>query len=89
MAEPIKEDVEEVDKKEDKLPALNTPMAWMKITGVLALLILINITVFLVSFGVGVIVTIPLTLFLAFLMIRDIVPRHRFPPGRPRQGNPS
>lgn len=89
MAERFEDDIVETDKKEDKLPALNTPMAWMKITGVLALFILINIAAFLVSFGAGVIVTIPLTLFLAFLMIRDIVPRHRFPPGRPRQGNPS
>ncbi len=81
------EDVRET--RENRLPAINSPMAWMKITAILALFVLINVVAFLVSFGFGVIITIPLTLFLAFLMIRDIVPRHRFPPGRPPQGTPT
>lgn len=78
-------DLDEEWKAEDKLPALNSPMAWMKITGILALMILANLVAFMVSYGVGVIVTIPLTMFLAFLMIRDIMPRHRFPRGKVKQ----
>jgi hypothetical protein len=74
---------------ENRLPAINSPVAWMKITAVLALFVAINVVAFLVSFGFGVIITIPLTLFMAFLMLRDLVPRHRFPPGRPRQGIPT
>ncbi|HKP94505.1 MAG TPA: hypothetical protein VJ385_01990 [Fibrobacteria bacterium] len=70
----------------DKLPALDTAKAWTKTLGIFAALILINVVAFLVSFGAGVIVTLPLTLFLAFLLLRDIAPRHRFPPGRPPQG---
>jgi hypothetical protein len=74
------------DESEDKLPALNNPRAWTKTLGLLALLILINIVAFLVTFGAGAIVTIPLTIFLAFLLLRDVMPRHRFPRGRPPQG---
>jgi hypothetical protein len=74
------------ENSEDKLPAPATAKDWAKIVGILALLILVNVVAFLVSFGAGVIVTIPLTLFLAFLLLRDIVPSHRLPPGRPPQG---
>ncbi|MDB5047285.1 MAG: hypothetical protein JWO30_356 [Fibrobacteres bacterium] len=70
------------ENPEARLPALNTPKNWAKIIVVFAAIILINVVAFLVSFGAGVIVTIPLTLFLAFLLLRDIVPSHRFPPGR-------
>ena len=73
---------------EDKLPALGRPMEWLKITVVLVGLAMINVVAFLVSFGAGVIITLPLTIFLAFLLLRDIVPRHRFPRGRPKQGIP-
>ena len=73
---------------EDKLPALAHPMEWFKISVVLVGLALINVVAFLVSFGAGVIITLPLTIFLAFLLLRDIVPRHRFPRGRPKQGIP-
>lgn len=71
---------------EDKLPALERPREWFKIGVVLLGLALINVVAFLVSFGAGVIVTLPLTIFLAFLLLRDIAPRHRLPPGRPKQG---
>jgi hypothetical protein len=74
------------EDSKDKLPAINSPASWAKIIGILAVLALINVVAFLVSYGAGVIVTIPLTLFLAFLLLRDIVPRHRFPPGRQPQG---
>jgi hypothetical protein len=74
------------EDSEDKLPGLTTPKAWTKALGIFAGLILINVVAFLVSFGAGVIVTIPLTVFLAFLLLRDMVPRHRLPPGRPPQG---
>jgi hypothetical protein len=71
---------------EDKLPGLTTPKAWGKTLAIFVGLLLINVVAFLVSFGAGVIVTIPLTLFLAFLLLRDMVPSHRLPPGRPPQG---
>lgn len=74
------------EHEKDKLPALGRPMDWLKITVVLAGLVLINVVAFLVSFGAGAIITLPLTIFLAFLLLRDIVPRHRLPPGRPKQG---
>ncbi|MEO6095935.1 MAG: hypothetical protein ABIW76_09695 [Fibrobacteria bacterium] len=62
--------------------AVNTPVEWLKILLVLAALIAINAVAFLVSFGAGVIVTLPITLFLGFLLLRDLVPRHRFPRGK-------
>lgn len=74
------------DSEEDSLPALNTRAAWFRIIGILVVLVVINIVAFLVSFGVGILVTLPLTLFLAFLLIRDIIPRHRLPMGRPERG---
>ena len=74
------------EHEEDKLPALGRPMDWLKITVVLIGLALINVVAFLVSFGAGVIITLPLTIFLAFLLLRDIAPRHRLPPGRPKHG---
>ncbi len=77
------------DDTEDKLPALDSTVAWLKIAGILVVLVLINVVAFLVSYGFGVIGTIPLTLLMGFLLIRDLVPRHRFPRGRqPRGANP-
>ena len=76
------------EHEEDKLPALRHPMDWFKIGVVLLGLALINVVVFLVSFGVGVIITLPLTIFLAILLLRDIAPRHRLPRGRQKQGSP-
>jgi len=70
------------EEKEDHLPALNEPVAWGKAILFFAILIAINVVGALVSYGFGVIVTIPLTAFLAFLMVRDMIPRHRLPPGR-------
>jgi hypothetical protein len=69
-------------EKENHLPALNGPVAWGKAIAFLAVLIAINVVGALVSFGFGVIVTIPLTIFMAFLLGRDLIPRHRFPRGR-------
>jgi hypothetical protein len=74
------------DENEDRLPALNSTMDWLKIIVVLLGLFLINVVAFLVSYGAGVIITLPLTIFLAFLLLRDIVPKHRFPRGRSPQG---
>jgi uncharacterized protein (DUF983 family) len=76
------------EHEEDKLPALGHPMDWLKITVVFVGLALINVVAFLVSFGAGVIITLPFTIFLAFLLLRDIVPRHRFPRGKAKQGIP-
>ena len=70
------------EDSENKLPHLATPMDWTKTIGLLAGLVIINVVAFLVSFGFGVIVTIPLTLFLGFLLLRGMAPSHRFPPGR-------
>ena len=68
--------------KDNHLPALNEPVAWGKAIAFFVILIAINVVGALVSYGFGVIVTIPLTLFMAFLLGRDLIPRHRLPPGR-------
>ena len=70
------------EETEDHLPALNEAVAWWKALLFFAILIGINVVGALVSFGFGVIVTLPLTLLMGFLLARDIVPRHRFPRGR-------
>ena len=69
----------------ERLP-LNNLEAWIKVIGILCFLVLINVVAAMVSFMWGVIVTLPLTLFLAFLLLRDLLPRHRLPPGAPREG---
>jgi hypothetical protein len=69
------------EESEENL-AVNTPVDWLKILLVMAGLIAINVVAFLVSFGIGVIVTLPITLFLGFLLLRDLVPKHRFPRGK-------
>jgi hypothetical protein len=74
------------DEAEDHLPALDTKGNWFKIVGILILLLLINLVAFAVSYGFGVIITIPLTMLMGFLVLRDMFPRHRFPPGRPPRG---
>ena len=74
------------DNPKDKLPGLNNVWAWLKVIGILALLVGLNVVVFLSTLMAGVIVTIPLTAFLTFLLLRDLAPRHRLPPGRPREG---
>ena len=76
------------DQDQDRLP-LNSLNAWIKVLGILFFLLLINVVAAMVSFMWGVIITIPLTLFLAFLLLRDLLPRHRLPPGAPRQGYPT
>jgi hypothetical protein len=76
------EELDEDRKDADHLPALNEPIAWWKAVVFFAILIGINVVGALVSYGFGVIVTIPLTVFMAFLLVRDLVPRHRLPPGR-------
>lgn len=73
----------------DTLPAIDNRWAWVSILAVLTMLVLINVVAFLVSFGAGVIVTLPITLFMAFLLLRNAVPRHRLPPGRPPRGVPT
>jgi hypothetical protein len=70
------------EENQDHLPSLTSPIAWWKALVFFAVLIAINVVGALVSFGFGVIVTIPLTLFMGFLLARDIIPRHRFPTGR-------
>lgn len=70
----------------DHLPGLNSAWAWAKVIGLLALLIVINVVVFASTWALGVIVTLPLTIFLAFLLFRDMLPRNKLPPGRPPRG---
>jgi hypothetical protein len=74
------------DESKDKIPGLDSPKSWAEVIGILAILVLLNIVAFFVSFGAGIIVTVPLTLILAFMLIRDVAPRHRLPPGRPHGG---
>ena len=74
------------EDQDDHLPGMNTFGAWAKITGIMGLLLLINIIVFFASFGWGVMVTIPFTVFMAFLLMRDMLPRHRLPRGRAPRG---
>ena len=70
------------EESEDHIPALNEPIAWYKAMLFFAILIGINIVGALVSFGFGVIVILPLTIFMGFLLAREMFPRHRFPTGR-------
>ena len=70
----------------DHLPGLNTATAWAKIIAVLAAMVLINLVVAFASWGWGVIITLPFTVFLLFLLARDMIPRHRLPPGRQPRG---
>ena len=72
------------DESENHLPALTGPVAWWKAGVFFAVLIGINVVGALVSFGFGVIITLPLTIFMGFLLARDMFPRHRFPRGRVR-----
>lgn len=70
------------EEKQDHLPAMNERFAWWKAMAFFAVLIAINVVGALVSYGFGVIVTLPLTIFMGFLLIRDLMPRDRFPRGR-------
>jgi len=79
---------DEDDKDADHLPALNEPVAWWKAAVFFAILIAINVVGALVSYGFGIIATLPLTILMAFLLGRDLIPRHRLPPGR-RSGPPA
>jgi hypothetical protein len=83
MAEDRKD---ELPDSEGHLPALNEPVAWWKAIVFFAVLIGINVVAALVSYGFGVIITLPLTILMAFLLGRDLIPRHRLPPGRRPQG---
>ncbi len=73
----------------DHLPGLNTVAAWLKIIAVLAILIVINVIVAFASWGWGVMITIPFTVYLMFLLARDALPRGRFPPGRQPPASPA
>lgn len=70
------------EENQDHLPSLNSPIAWWKALVFFAVLIAINVVGALVSFGFGVIITLPLTILMGFLLARDLLPRHRFPTGR-------
>jgi hypothetical protein len=70
------------DESEDHIPALNEPIGWWKAIVFFAVLIGINVVGALVSYGFGVIITLPLTVFMGFLLARDLMPRHRLPRGR-------
>jgi predicted lipid-binding transport protein (Tim44 family) len=76
------EELDEDQKDDDHLPALNEPVAWWKAAVFFGILIAINIVGALVSYGFGIIATLPLTILMAFLIGRNMIPRHRFPPGR-------
>ena len=73
----------------DHLPGMNTVTAWLKIVIILMAMVLINLVVAFASWGWGVIITLPFTVFLVFLLMRDMLPRHRFPRGRPPKGIPA
>lgn len=78
------------DKSEDHLPGLNTPLAWAKVLAVLLATVLINLVVAFASWGWGIVITLPFSIFLAFLLLRDMIPRHRLPRGRqPQAGRPA
>lgn len=70
------------EPNQDHLPSLTSPIAWWKAILFFGVLIAINVVGALVSFGFGVIITLPLTLLMGFLLARDLMPRHRFPTGR-------
>jgi hypothetical protein len=84
------EEEDRLAAKDNRLPGLRQDYwAWVKTAGILILLVAINIVAFLVSYGWGVIITLPLTVFYAVLLFRDLMPRHRLPPGRPHGGVPA
>lgn len=81
---------EEFARSDDHLPGLETPLAWVKILAILLATVLINLMVAFASWGWGVIITFPFTVFLAFLLLREMIPRHRLPRGKPRSaGRPA
>lgn len=73
-------------EQRDHLPGLNGLWPWAKAIGMLALLVVINVVVFVSTWAFGIIVTLPLTIFLAFLLFRDLMPRNKLPRGRPPRG---
>lgn len=73
----------------DHLPGMNTAAAWLKAVAVLAILVVINVVVAFASWGWGVIITLPFTVYLMFLLGRDAIPRHRLPPGRQPPASPA
>ena len=68
--------------EQDHIPGMNSIGAWAKALAILAGMVLINLVVAFSTWGFGVMITIPFTAFLAFLLLRDMIPRHRLPPGR-------
>jgi hypothetical protein len=83
-SDPVEDGEDEIlaEAAKDHIPALNGPVPWWKAMFFFAILIGINVVGALVSYGFGVIVTLPLTILMGFLLARDIMPRHRFPRGR-------
>jgi hypothetical protein len=81
------EDFEE--GKGDHLPGIDTSTGWAKITAILAGMVLLNVLVAFASWGWGIIITLPFTVFLAVLLFREMLPRHRFPTGRRPGGAPT
>lgn len=73
----------------DHLPGINTVAAWFKILAILAVMVVINVVVAFASWGWGVMITIPFTVYLMFLLARDALPRHRLPPGRQPPATPA
>ena len=73
----------------DHLPGMNTAASWFKIAATLAIMIVINVVVAFASWGWGVIITLPFTVYLMFLLARDALPRHRFPTGRQPPATPA
>jgi hypothetical protein len=63
----------------EKLPGFEEGGELINAIGIMALLVLVNVFAFVTSFGVGIIITLPLTLLFGFLLLRDLFPRGSLP----------
>lgn len=74
---------------DDHLPGMNSVASWARMIAILAAMVVINVVVAFASWGWGVIITLPFTVYLMFLLARDALPRHRLPRGRQPPATPA
>jgi hypothetical protein len=64
---------------EERLPGFEDGKEVLKAAVIMALLAIVNVFAFITSFGAGVIITLPLTLFIGFMLLRDLLPHGSLP----------
>jgi hypothetical protein len=72
-------EVEEHVEVEKHLPGIEGRFKLLKLVAIMTVLALINAVTFVVSFGFGLIVTLPLTVFIGFLVARDLLQDTTYP----------